>query len=251
MTTNILNIIDYREARLGEILEVPKNKAPSKRAGLTNQEGFEFYRRVVESNLRSPPPNFLDGLAGAMQLIGIWGGRYSRRAQIIDWHESHLDDRTGLSAVMIRNKAIDEAFEGPPTWDDEFDEMFARCLANSQSLFREETATAAHSYGPSLRQLWNKGFNKAGVKGAFEFITEWARHRPSAWLAEDERKKRGKVHQSDALGELLHQPLNWECTEKPETPWRSFSKGKEYFIMLLEGDEIIGSFHDWPDDWNR
>src|SRR5262245_37005024 len=88
---------------------------------LTNQEAFEQYRRMVEANLKraGQPRLDLGGSPGtfAMMLVGEWGGRYSRRRQIIDGSYGQLADGLAQRALVAQQQARDAAEKAIPDWD--------------------------------------------------------------------------------------------------------------------------------------
>lgn len=116
---------------------------------------------------------------------------------------------------------------------------------------------------PSLLRLWVEQ-RRAGHsdKDLWNGILQWGRHVPSAWEAEDRRKKKKVPQASPELGERLNRNLSWRSTSDVDYPWVTDVEGEtwrvrlndfpdDFMYTLVIDDAIIGSFHDWPDSWRR
>jgi hypothetical protein len=230
---------------------------------ITNQQAFEQYRSMVELDLRTQGPLDLPGVAFAMLRIGAWSGRYSRRRQTIDGSYGRLADAFAPPALLARQQARDAAVKGTADWGPEAEEMIGWSFANPMNLFGVQYPHEPHGYGPSLRQLWIEA-KRAGRSDleAWESIVAWTRHRPAAWTVEDLRKRKGHAFTTPELGEQLAQELLWTATGDVEHPWAVEVAGyswrvrlndfpDDFMYSLLIGDAEVGSFHDWPETWQR
>lgn len=236
----------------------------SKPAGITNQDAFEQYRRMVESDLKTRDKTLdIPGVGYALLRIAAWMGRYSRRKQTIDGSYGKLADVGAHAALVARQRARDAAVKELPTWDSESAEMIEMCLANNVAQCDVRSPLDPHGYGLSMRRLWvqAKRLGKSHV-GAWENIVAWAIHRPTAWEAEDRRKKKGQAYTNPALGERLGRELAWVSTGDVDYPWSAEADGQawrirlndfpdEIMYTLIIGEAEIGSFNDWPETWKR
>jgi len=247
------------------VVKKPKEK-PS--PGLTNQVAFEQYRRYVESDLRGKVETDLGFEPGSfgfgMMYLSYWSGRYSRREQTLDGSYGKLADQTGLRAVIARNAAIDEAVTELPDWDGDVRLAIDMCLQNTHAPPTDANDLAdIHTYGPSLRRLWQEGIQAGGSEEAgWQSIQEWGNHIPAAWIQEDQRKKKGQAYSRPELGDKLAQNLTWQSTSDPLHPWSAEVDGNQWqvrindfpdelmYSLLIDG-ETAGDFHDWPENWAR
>ena len=137
------------------------------------------------------------------------------------------------------------------------------CLANPVGEYDVKSLERPHGYGPSLRRLWAeaKGQDLSDAD-AWKRVVSWARHHPPAWEAEDRRKKKGLSHTSLELGEKLARKMTWSATGDLDFPWAAEVDGVRWRVglndfpddlmySLMVGDEMGGSFHDWPGVWHR
>jgi len=243
-------------AFVGETTMSEGDSTDACKAGITNQLAFEQYRRMVENDIRTskpptdPPGLFLFGITR----VGIWTGRYSRRRQTIDGSYGKLADTGAQSALMARQRAIDATVTEVPDWAPDVRTVVEICLTNPASVCEAKSVTAPHGYGPSIRRLYKEG--------GWEAVVNWARHRPAAWDAEDLRKKKGKANTELTLGEQMARTVSWTSTGDVEYPWSAVVEGAawrvrlndfpdDYMYSLLIGDNVVGSFHDWPAAWKR
>jgi uncharacterized protein YjaG (DUF416 family) len=232
-------------------------------AGITNQQAFEQYRRMLEADLRNPTSLDMPGVAFALLRIALWGGRYSRRRQTIDGSYGRLADKKAHQALVMRQRALDTAVPGSATWDPESEEMIELCYANPHNSYDVRSSAQPHGYGPSLRRLWVEAKRVGQTDAeAWDAIVAWARHRPEAWSVEDRRKKKGQAHTTPALGEHLARRVGWSETGDVEYPWAVDADGTtwrvrlndfpdDFMYALLIGQAEVGLFHDWPENWYR
>ena len=103
--------------------------------------------------------------------------------------------------------------------------------------------------GGSDTNLWNR-------------ILQWGRHRPPVWDEEDQRKEKRLPSTSPQLGERLTRTLRWRITNDVDHPWATEVDGEtwrvrlndfpdDFMYTLIINDAVIGSFHDWPECWQR
>jgi Protein of unknown function (DUF416) len=241
----------------------PPATAPSGPPTITNQQAFTQYRSMIEADLRNPSPLDLPGVNGALLRIGAWAARYSRRRQTIDGSYGQLTDALAQAALVARQRAHDAAENEPPTWGSEEGRMIELRLANPYNEYDARSSLEPHGYGPSLRRLWVAA-KRAGRSDAeaWDSIAAWARHRPPAWSVEDQRKKKGWAYASPALGDHLARPLTWVATGDVDYPWSVEVEGSswrvrlndfpdDFMYSLVIDESEIGSFHDWPETWQR
>lgn len=230
---------------------------------ITNQQAFEQYRRMVESDLRTQRPLHLPGVSYALLCMGVWSGRYSRRRQTIDGSYGQLADTTAQQALVRRQQALDAVEKEIPAWNSEDRWIIELSFSNPASVYDAKSPYEPHRYGPSMRRLWIKAKRLGrSDEEAWDDIVAWARHRPAAWDVEDRRKKKGHAHPSPAIGEYLARNLTWTAKDDVEYPWETEINGQtwrihlndfpdDFMYALLVDDIELGSFHDWPENWKR
>ncbi len=243
----------------------PKPKGPP---ALTNQTAFEQYRRMVESDLKrqiNHPEPEAGSYLFALTYLGYWLARYSRRMQTINGSYGRLADEPGQRALVARNRDRDAAEKGLLEWDERVRDALETCLKTNSQLKVVDAGGVEipHAYGPSLRRLWLEG-RRLGQSDqvAWQHIRAWASHRPTAWEAEDRRKKKGLAHSVPQLSQKLARELSWRSTNDPVHPWATVFDGTSWRIRvndfpdelmysLIIGGESAGDFHDWPETWRR
>lgn len=251
-----------RPDAIGKTASKPK-KTPQ---GLTNQDAFEQYRRMVESDLRGKSPlDLTNPLTAGILLFSEWLGRYSRRLDTLTGDFGKLADQAGVAALTARLRAQDAAVSELPDWDSDLTEMVAMSMQHLRSAKRVDVASvaASHAYGPSLKLLWSQARQKGLVhhQDAWNHIVAWARHCPAAWEAEDRRKKKGLAYTVPALGNHLATTVTWTAGDL-DHPWTAQVAGATWRIRLNDfPDDLmysllieaapIGAFHDWPETWQR
>jgi uncharacterized protein YjaG (DUF416 family) len=245
----------------GEV--TPKTEVPSEPLTITNQVAFEQYRHMVELDLKSPSHIDWSGsiVNVAMMIFGAWLGRYGRRRNTIDGSYGRLADAAAQEALLRQQRALDAAETVLPDWHPDARMVIDLCFGNPMNRLDARAPDQPHQYGPSVRRLWAQA-KRSGQTDvhAWQHILAWARHRPAAWQAEDERKKQGLAYANPALGERLARSLTWTATGDVEHPW-STRVGREIWRVslndfpddsmytLLIDDRDAGSFHDWPQTW--
>jgi uncharacterized protein YjaG (DUF416 family) len=241
----------------------PTSAAPTQPPGLTNQQAFEQYRRMVEADLRNQRPVDMPGVSGALLRFGVWAGRYSRRRQTLDGSYGRLADVAGQRAVIARLRARDAIETERPEWAPADRMIIELAFSNPASVHDIRSPYDPHGFGPSVRRLWLEGKRAGGsVADAWEAVLAWARHRPAAWAAEDKRKKKGQAHATPALSALLARDVTWADAGDVECPWaahvdearwrvRVNDFPDDYMYTLFVADAEVGSFHDWPETWHR
>jgi hypothetical protein len=196
-------------------------------------------------------------------IVGVWGGRYSRRRQTINGEYGRLADAAAQKALVARQRALDAVEQEIPDWNPDARMMIEMCLGNPHVGHDVKSPWEPHGYGPSLRRLWLEA-KRSGRSDdeAWQAIVAWARHRPAAWSAEDQRRKKGQVHATPALGAHLSRDLTWTKTNDVEHPWTTEADGGAWqvrlndfpddfmYTLMVDGQEI-GGFHDWPETWRR
>ena len=274
----VAGVTRFDEASLGELrrkiakLHVQpaeaQPKAPSGPAPLTNQASFEYYRRGLEGRLREPPPQALDsGDAGAaaIQLFGEWAARYMSRKGAFKGNYGTLGDQTAWKHLAARHQAQDAAEPGEPHWERLAGQIIEMCYQGNKSTGMLDTATSSqpHGYGPSLRRQWVQARRQGATeREAAQRIINWAHHRPAAWAAEDQRKKKGRGQAAPAMGAALGRALAWTATGDLDAPWAAQIDGArwqvrlndfpdEIMYSLIVDGEVVGDFHDWPETWQR
>ena len=228
-----------------------------KRLTISNEQAFDRYRRLIESDVRHDAevtPG--EQLILLIQVLAAWGGRYNRRRDIIeggpDGGET-LADTIARTLLTQRNGQLDEQFARAPEWDRETQELIEDVMRNIHRMHPDDP----HLYGPSIRRLWAEA-RQRGLSGeaAWMSIYEWSRHIPDAFRGHEQRV--GRV----ADPALLGLPLRWTGTGDLVVPWEVTIDGgrwqvrlndfpDEFMYTLLMGERSIGDFHDWPDSWSR
>jgi uncharacterized protein YjaG (DUF416 family) len=241
----------------------PEEPAGTKPAGVSNQQLFEQYRRMMEADLKSPGELDLPGVGYAFLRMAAWMGRYSRRRQTIDGSYGKPADTIAQRGLVRRQHALESAVAERPDWDHETNETIEMCMASPTGTFDVRSPMAPHGYGPSLRRLWIRA-KRAGRSDveAWGDIVAWARHRPEAWLIEDRRKKKGLAQTTPELGVSLARTVEWKSSNNAECPWTTSVEGQQWSVRLndfpddymyslvIDGADV-GSFHDWPETWSR
>ena len=252
---------------IGEATPAPKPaRGP---ATITNQWAFERYRAIVELDLETDKNDRWEqehapgSYMWALMLFSAWAGRYGRRLDIISGIYGQLADATAQQALMEWQRALDGTETAVPDWGTALHQMISMALQNPHNGLDVTAFDQPHSYGPSLRRLWIKG-QQAGqpTLEAWQHILIWARHRPTAWELEDQRKKQGLAHTTPGLGALLARELTWIATGDPEYPWATeVDRGRwqirlndfpdDFMYSLVIDGKGSGDFHDWPETWRR
>lgn len=241
----------------------PDEPAGTTPAGVSNQQLFEQYRRMMEADLKSPCELDLPGVGYAFLRMAAWMGRYSRRRQTIDGSYGKPADVLAQRGLVVRQRSLDAAVTEPPDWDRETNETIEMCMGSPGGVLDVRSPMAPHGYGPSLRRLWVRA-KRAGRTDpeAWGEIVAWARHRPEAWVAEDRRKKKGLAQATPELGAHLARTLEWDSTDNREVPWSTVVDGRrwtvrlndfpdDYMYSLIIDGADAGPFHDWPETWSR
>jgi hypothetical protein len=255
---------------IAEAMPVPESAPGPTR--ITNQTAFENYRRMIESDLKHHKSDWWEqeenkpgSLSWAIYLFTEWSSRYTRRGDAINagYASSQPVDVTAQQALMARFRARDSAQTAVPDWGSELQQLIDMSLKNTPRGFDVTSFDQPHGYGPSMRALWLEaqrlGHPEAEI---WRHIVAWARHRPTAWEAEDRRKKQGLAYLTSELGELLARELSWDMTDNLEYPWMTGVDGERWQIRLndfpddfmyslvIDG-KSVGDFHDWPETWRR
>jgi len=232
-----------------------------------NQAIFDQYRGIMEYELKNPYRQWWDqegaepgSTMWAIMLWSEWSKRYGRRRQMLDMP---LADETGRQAIFARNRFLDSADLSIPDWGAELNEIAARSLEHNPQSYDVTSFKQPHSYGPSMRTLWHQAL-RAGYPGmeAWRFIMDWARSRPAAWDADENRKQRGRAQLNPELAILLSAEMEWQQAENPEIPWQTEVHGQmwqvrlndfpdDFMYSLLIDRRTLGNFHDWPGSWIR
>jgi uncharacterized protein YjaG (DUF416 family) len=247
--------------------EIPRRGAPAAPALRTNQDVFEQYRAIIESDIRGhrdwhPPPE-LDPAMVATMWVMEWAARYQRRFDLASGAYGKLADTVGHAALVRRQQAKDAVERTAPGWDADTRDMVDLVMSRQPQTIDVDSLDALHGYGPSVRRLWAEA-KRAGKSDAeaWQHLRAWAHHRPAMWDAEDRRKKRGQAFSSVALGGHLAREVSWTGTGDPEHPWTAVVDGAQWRVRLNDfPDEImyslivdgavVGDFHDWPERWRR
>lgn len=247
-------------------------EAPRPDPRMTNEAVFEQYRRLIESDLKNQyywekDEPYLNAVkTGGMlmtQYFGEWASRYSRRKSALD---NPMNDLVGRKALLTRYSKNDAAVQGDPGWDQETRSSFEIFYPNLQHMengFDAKTPDEIHSYGPSLRHLCTER-RLAGDSDqeVWDNILQWARHRPPMWEEEDRRKKKKLAYTTPELGDRLTREVSWRDTDDVNYPWVTEVAGEtwrvrlndfpdEVMYTLIINDAVTGSFHDWPECWQR
>jgi hypothetical protein len=247
--------------------ELPRMKAPAEPPLRTNQDVFEQYRAIIESEIRNrrdwTPPAELGPVSIASLWFMEWLGRYKRRMDLASGAYGKLADAVGQAALVRRQQAKDAAVQAEPRWDPELRRAVDRILANPVVTLDVRSVAAPHGFGPSVRRLWAEA-EQAGKSGAdcWDHVVAWARHRPPVWDEEDRRKKRGKAMAAPALAIHLARQVAWTSAPDPIAPWTASVDGARWqvrindypdeilYSLIIDG-AVIADFHDWPEGWLR
>jgi uncharacterized protein YjaG (DUF416 family) len=249
--------------------EVRPRRTPKVPQGRSNEELFEQYRQVIEGDTRRPRaradisrnPDLLFS-----ELISAWGGRYGRRKQFISGTMGQLADAHAQRALVARNKARDAAVPDAADWPEDVRFMLDLSYANSAGTFDVRSPDASHGYGPSLRRLWVEARRRGATTNTaiIDALDAWGRHRPASWDGEDRRRKKSspEARAAAALGEKLTREVAWDDTGDVDFPWSAQVDGARWRVRIndfpdepmysleIEG-EVVGDFHDWPEQWGR
>lgn len=252
------------EEYLGKVM--PTSDPVPGRATITNQDAFERFHAVIEVDLRDDERNrweeeYAPGTyMWAIYLFSSWSGRYSRREQILYGEYGQLADQVAVQALMVKNQALDKAAAGTPNWGKELPELMSMTIQNNPGRQDFSAYDQPHKCGPSLRRLWLEG-EQIGLDPT-QHILNWVRLRPQAWEIDTQRKKKGQAHTTPELGDLLSRELVWEDSGYPQQPWTTAVGGEDWqvrlndfpddfmYSLLINGKDC-GSFHDWPETWQR
>lgn len=259
-------LAELRAAARGESLRgrgVPYDASPSATPGVTNRWGIDFFSRMVRSDLSAPLGDFLEGYAGVIQRAAVWSARYSRRLAVIDGHEARLADRVGCDAIMARNRARDAAWPDLPPWDEDLTEVLEGGFRYTPGNWQVEAATDPHPHGPSLRALFQQGFDAGGTREAgWEAVIAWGRAAPVDWEDPAASVLAGVPVLDPEVDPAFRTPRVFGPTGDPEAPWKS-GEGADAWVVslgdfpeepmyrLAVGGEDRGWFHDWPACWRR
>lgn len=235
---------------------------------ITNQRAFEQYRNMVQVDIKTSDRKWEQEYAPqsylwAVMVLAAWMGRYKRRYDTIKGNYGQLADTIAQQALAMRQRTIDSAESALPNWGEELQNTIDMALKNTLNGFDVSSFDQPHGYGPSLRRLWLEGQRTIQPPAdAWRHVLAWARHHPTAWAAEDQRKKRGAAYTNPALGKWMARELTWRTTNHPEFPWAADADGDQlqvrlndfpddFMYSLLINETIIGDFHDWPENWQR
>lgn len=265
-------VADALRARLTSkelIGEVRPRRAAKAPPGRTNEELFAQYRKVIEGDTRRPRARMdVSGNPTLLfsELIGAWGGRYSRRKQFISGTMGALADTHAQRAVVARNQALDAAAPGAADWPEDVRFLLDMSYGNRSAGFDARSPDAPHGYGPSLRRLWVDARRRGATTHAaiVDALDAWGQHHPSSWAVEDRRRKKGspEARAAMALGEKLARAIEWDDTGDVYFPWAADVDGVRWRVRIndfpdepmysLEIDGVIvGDFNNWPQQWAR
>lgn len=243
-------------------VSAPKKAAPS---AMTNQAAFEQYRRLLEAQLKRPltPMPSPTPMMAAIFVLAEWGSRYTMRLRTITGKDGRIGDAPAQAALVARQHALDGTAPEMPLWDPDARQAVELCLGNPHVEYDAKSIEALHGYGPSLRRLWTEARRQGSDDAeAWNAIVAWSRHRPAAWAAEDQRKKKGLAYAAPALGDHLAREISWTATGDAFHPWAATVEGTPWRVRLNDfpddvmytlviGETDSGSFHDWPEAWRR
>jgi hypothetical protein len=196
-------------------------------------------------------------------LMGEWLGRYSRRRDTLNGTYGRLADAPGVKAVLARQQTLDAEETMLPEWDPAMQAMIDLCYQNNANGLDVKSPVQPHRYGPSLRRLWSEAKRKGNTDdAAWDHVVAWARRRPAALQAEDQRKKKGLAYAALALGEHLARETTWLATRDVAYPWAANVNGEcwrvrindfpdDFMYSLAIDGRVVGDFHDWPEIWRR
>ncbi len=247
---------------VGELRPRPKREF----AGLSNQQAFEQYRRMVQADIKNAAtrmdprqyPQF-----AAQLYLSMWMGRYRRRKETIGGGYGTLADRRAANLLVARNRAGDLAEKGSPVWEPDLRSTLDRIYGNTLNGLDAATPEDPHGYGPSLRRLWVEARRRGDSdQEVWHSIEAWAYHQPPAWNATGRRKKKETSFSLATLKPYLERPLTWNTTNNLDVPWTTEVEGEtwqvrlndfpdERMYSLLIGGRVVGDFHDWPRMWQR
>jgi hypothetical protein len=241
-------------------------------APLTNEREFELHRAYLQLELERAKPvppreSYVDPALHHLMWYGaIWMGRYMRRRDAIEGtYDGALADVRAKQLLVARHRARDAADKSVPEWDPFVLSMMNRMLQNAKWLNQIDVSSFAepHGYGPSLRSLWAevKRLGRSDLE-AWEHLIVWGRHRPACWDRIDARKQSGQPLVPPDLVKRLARELVWQNQGDLDYPWAVEVKEEhwrvrlndfpdDFMYSLLNGDEVIGDFHDWPPSWHR
>lgn len=223
---------------------------------ISNERAFDRYKRFIEGDAKHGAALIpgTTGLGLYLQVTAFWGGRYTRRRNILEGGRDYNDrmaDSIACRLLMERNRRADEDVKELPDWDASTRSMVESCLRNSHQTSLHD----AQIYGPSLRRLWAQAKQQGlSGNGAWMSIVSWARHLPPAFATEEKMRRNP--------GEFLNRPLAWTSTGELITPWQTTVDGSEWrvrlndfpddvmYSLIVEGRDA-GGFHDWPKTWSR
>ena len=247
--------------------------APPPDRRMTNEAVFEQYRRFVEIDFKHQSDTesnkeYMEVMAAYGQLpthyLSEWASRYSRRKLVLEGNQKH--DIVGRNALLARYSKNDAAVQGDPGWDEATRSSFElsyQYLPSTEGGIEVRTPYAPHHYGPSLRQLCiERKLASDSEQDVWNYVTQWARHRPPAWDEEDQRKKKKLPYATPELGERLTRDLSWRDTDDVNYPWTTEVDGETWraglndfpddlMYTLIVDDKVIGKFHEWPACWHR
>lgn len=235
-------------------------------AHISNRTSYYRHRESTESFIAS---NRSDTLTD-VDLVWRWTYLYESRLIAFNGNRTWPTlpmDRTPVGLLRTRNAHRDKEFFDLP----EFPEMVEFLLnfisetpgANDDWNGEPPKIGSVHEYGPSFRQLWNKGKLAGGTDAAArEEVRSWIFHRPKSWENDDISSKYKKPKYPTALNRKMEQSVTWSSTGSLDIPWRAEVDGStwwvrlndfpdDYMYSLLIGTIEIGDFHDWPQQWIR
>jgi uncharacterized protein YjaG (DUF416 family) len=248
--------------------EVPPATAPKGPNTITNQQAFEQYRNMVQSDIKTSDRKWEQEYAPqsylwAVMVLATWMGRYKRRYDTIKGNYGALADTIAQQALPVRQRAMDGVETALPNWGEELQNTIDMALKNTLNSVDVTNFDQPHGYGPSLRKLWLEGQKTIQPPtDAWRNVVAWARHYPLAWEAEDQRKKRGMAYTNPALGPWMTRELTWRTTDHPEFPWAADLDSDHlqirlndfpdaFMYSLIINQNNVGDFHDWPENWQR
>ncbi|MFO0937524.1 MAG: DUF416 family protein [Gemmataceae bacterium] len=269
-----IRIQEFRNILKSALYAGPLTKSTTSRKtgpqSISNREAFELYRQRLEKLLSQPawePPENTNHFL-ALSIQQQWGTRYLHRMEAITGNTLTgqayvLKDTIAAHWLQERNRHLDQADHSIPNWDPTMREMISLCLANPMNRYDARAIEAPHAFGPSIRRLFFQSKQTSPTDtAAWQSVIQWARHRPTAWDAEDRLRKKKPVTDRVHLHEILSQPFEWQPSGSPDFSWSTNGKGRTYTVRLNDfpddlmyqcfvDDTDLGSFHDWPDLWLR
>jgi hypothetical protein len=229
---------------------------------ISNERAFAYYRgRISDLLQRYAAQNFdlPDADSRAFLVVNVYFGRYSARGGAIEGTAGYgaipLADRGAATALIARSRARDAAEVEKPLWRSSLDGFIERCTSAMIAVNHQIDARdpmAPHGYAPSLRALFNQA-KRTGLSDdeAWGHIKEWALRPPKRAAAP-----------APALAPQFAQAAAWRETGDLDFPWTADVAGEVWRVRLNDfpeepmytlfvGDEERGTFHDWPDAWER